>query len=76
MMPLAQPTPGDSRFAKVLKTEEKGSDVNSAAHLINDDYRKRYEAAVIATNGSDFDVAGYQVPGRLVCSCEPARLAV
>ena len=50
MMPLAQPTPGGSRFAKVIKTEEKGSDVNIAAHLINDGYKKRYEAAVIVTN--------------------------
>ncbi len=53
MMPLAQPTPGGSRFAKVIKTEEKGSDVNIATHLINDGYRKRYEAAVIVTNDSD-----------------------
>ena len=53
MMPLAQPTPGGSRFAKVIKTEEKGSDVNIAAHLINDGYKKRYEAAVIVTNDSD-----------------------
>jgi hypothetical protein len=53
MMPLAQPNPGGSRFAKVIKTEEKGSDVNIAAHLINDGYKKRYEAAVIVTNDSD-----------------------
>lgn len=53
MMPLAQPIPGGSRFAKVIKTEEKGSDVNIAAHLINDGYKKRYEAAVIVTNDSD-----------------------
>lgn len=53
MMPLAQPTPGGSRFARVIKTEEKGSDVNIAAHLINDGYKKRYAAAVIVTNDSD-----------------------
>lgn len=53
MMPLAQPTPSGSQFVKVIKTEEKGSDVNIAAHLINDGYKKRYEAAVIVTNDSD-----------------------
>jgi len=53
MMPLAQPILGGSRFVKVIKTEEKGSDVNIAAHLINDGYKKRYQAAVIVTNDSD-----------------------
>ena len=53
MMPLAQPAPGGSKFAKVVKTEEKGSDVNIAAHLINDGYKKEYEAAVLVTNDSD-----------------------
>jgi hypothetical protein len=33
--PLAQPN-GGQRFAQVLKTEEKGSDVNLAVHLVND----------------------------------------
>jgi hypothetical protein len=53
MMPLAQPVQGGPKFAKVIKTEEKGSDVNIAAHLINDGYKKKYEAAVIVTNDSD-----------------------
>ncbi|MCB0229424.1 MAG: NYN domain-containing protein [Anaerolineae bacterium] len=53
MMPLAQPIPGGSKFAKVIKTEEKGSDVNIAAHLINDGYKKEYQTAVIVTNDSD-----------------------
>lgn len=53
MMPLAQPTPDGPRFAKVIKTEEKGSDVNIAAHLINDGYKKQYETAAIVTNDSD-----------------------
>jgi hypothetical protein len=38
-MPLADPVPGGPRFAKVIKTEEKGSDVNIAAQLINDAFR-------------------------------------
>lgn len=53
MMPLAQPAPDGPRFAKVIKTEEKGSDVNIAAHLINDGYKKQYETAAIVTNDSD-----------------------
>ena len=53
MMPLAQPVPGGQRFVRVIKTEEKGSDVNIAAHLINDGYKKEYETAVIVTNDSD-----------------------
>lgn len=51
--PLANPAPGDSKFVKVLKTEEKGSDVNMAAHLINDGYKGRYEVAIVITNDSD-----------------------
>jgi hypothetical protein len=53
MMPLTQPIPGGAKFAKVIKTEEKGSDVNIATHLINDGYKKLYEAAVLVTNDSD-----------------------
>lgn len=53
MMPLAQPAPGGQRFVRVIKTEEKGSDVNIATHLINDGYKSAYETAVIVTNDSD-----------------------
>jgi uncharacterized LabA/DUF88 family protein len=53
MMPLAQPAPGGPKFAKVVKTEEKGSDVNIASHLINDGHKQQYEVAVIVTNDSD-----------------------
>ena len=42
-----------TRTVKVLKTEEKGSDVNLAAHLVNDGHRGRYETAVLITNDSD-----------------------
>ena len=38
---------------KVFKTEEKGSDVNLASHLIHDGYQKDYEQAVLITNDSD-----------------------
>jgi hypothetical protein len=37
----------------VDKTEEKGSDVNLAAHLVRDAFQKNFELAVIITNDSD-----------------------
>jgi uncharacterized LabA/DUF88 family protein len=50
MMPLAQPKTG---YVKVIKTEEKGSDVNLALHLLSDGYKNAYEVAVIVSNDSD-----------------------
>jgi uncharacterized LabA/DUF88 family protein len=38
---------------RVIKTEEKGSDVNIAAHLINDGHKRRYEVAILISNDSD-----------------------
>ena len=52
-MPLAEPEPGGPRFAKVVRTEEKGSDVNIAAHLLNDAYKGAFDVAVLVTNDSD-----------------------
>jgi hypothetical protein len=37
----------------VDKTEEKGSDVNLASHLLRDAFLKRFHVAVIVTNDSD-----------------------
>jgi len=39
----------------VDRTEEKGSDVNIAAHLIHDGCQKHYETAVLVTNDSDLE---------------------
>ena len=50
---LANPAPGEKLYVEVLKTEEKGSDVNLAAHLINDGCKGRYEVAVVISNDSD-----------------------
>ncbi len=50
-MPLANTSP--QAFAQVIKTEEKGSDVNLAVHLLNDGYKNDYESAVMVTNDSD-----------------------
>jgi hypothetical protein len=46
--------PGQPRaFARVIKTEEKGSDVNRATHLLNDAHLSRFEVGVVITNDSD-----------------------
>jgi hypothetical protein len=46
-MPLAGGPPGTRQTARIIKTEEKGSDVNLAAHLLRDGYLGLYEAAVL-----------------------------
>ena len=50
MMPLAGPSGG---YARVIKTDEKGSDVNLATHLLVDGYRNEFEIAIIVSNDSD-----------------------
>jgi hypothetical protein len=53
MMRLANPQLGGPTFAKVVKTEEKGSDVNLATHLLHDARLDRYDTAVLISNDSD-----------------------
>ncbi len=50
MMPLAAPGKG---YQRVIKTEEKGSDVNLATHLLIDGFADAYELAVVVSNDSD-----------------------
>lgn len=52
-MLLANPQPGGPKFATVVKTEEKGSDVNIAAHMVHDGHLGLYDTAVIVSNDSD-----------------------
>jgi uncharacterized LabA/DUF88 family protein len=52
-MPRSDSAPGKLKYVKVIKTEEKGSDVNIATHLLSDGFSSRYQAAVIVTNDSD-----------------------
>lgn len=40
---------------RVFKTEEKGSDVNLASHLIHDAYQDRFDVAAIITNDTDLE---------------------
>jgi hypothetical protein len=52
-MRLATPPQNGSAFVDVIKTEEKGSDVNIGAHLVHDAHLGAFEVAVVITNDSD-----------------------
>ncbi len=52
-MQLALPAGQAQQFAKVIKTEEKGSDVNLATHLLHDAHMGRFDVAVVVSNDSD-----------------------
>lgn len=60
--PLVNPQPGGPKFAEVLRTEEKGSDVNLATYLLADAFRRDADAFVIVSNDSDLTE-----PMRIVC---------
>ena len=51
-LPLVRPA-GNQRTAEVVRTEEKGSDVNLAVHLLNDGWLNAYDCAAVVTNDSD-----------------------
>jgi uncharacterized LabA/DUF88 family protein len=59
-MRLAHPPTNGPATVEVLKTEEKGSDVNIATHLVHDAHSGRFDVAVMVTNDSDL--------------CEPIRV--
>ncbi len=48
-------TPGvyPRKLIRVIRSEEKGSDVNLASHLLMDGFNKVYQAAVVVSNDSD-----------------------
>ena len=52
-MRLANPPKRGSPFVQVIKTEEKGSDVNIASHLLLDAARNAMDCAVLITGDSD-----------------------
>lgn len=52
-MLLADPPLRGPRKAQVVKTEEKGSDVNLAATLLMDGFRRAADTVVIVSNDSD-----------------------
>jgi uncharacterized LabA/DUF88 family protein len=52
-MPLHPPPATGPKTVQVMKSEEKGSDVNLAAYLLVDAFDDEYEAAVVVSNDSD-----------------------
>jgi hypothetical protein len=52
-MLVASPDPDERQFVRVVRTEEKGSDVNLATALVSDAYEERFETAVVISNDSD-----------------------
>ena len=49
--------PGITGTVEVWNTEEKGTDVNLASHLLLDGFRQSYEQAVVISNDSDLALA-------------------
>ncbi len=45
--------PDGTRTVWVMRTEEKGSDVNLASHLIHDAHRGAFEAAAVVSSDTD-----------------------
>ena len=72
--PLARPVPGRA-FETVIKTEEKGSDVNLAVHLLNDAWLDVYDCAVVVSNDSDLAEAmrlvGFHHPSKVIGLVSP-----
>lgn len=54
-LPLAHPQPGGPKTVEVIRTEEKGSDVNLATYLLLDAFRKDCGLAVVVSNDSDLE---------------------
>jgi uncharacterized LabA/DUF88 family protein len=52
-MPLVVAPGQRQTYARVLKTEEKGSDVNLATHLLHDAHMGRFDVGVVVSNDSD-----------------------
>lgn len=52
-MPKVVPPGQPQEYVEVIKTEEKGSDVNLATHLLNDAHHNRFDVAVVISNDSD-----------------------
>lgn len=51
--PLVSSPPGNPQFVEILDSEEKGTDVNLATHLLLDGFDQDYEQAVVVSNDSD-----------------------
>lgn len=78
-MPLANPVPGQSRTVEVIKSEEKGSDVNIATQMMLDACAGDCEAMIVITNDSDltFPISQvrrrFRIPVVVVHPCQGRR---
>jgi uncharacterized LabA/DUF88 family protein len=73
--PLAQPPPP---MAQIIRHEEKGSDINLAAHLMADGFGGEYQAAIVISGDSDFTTPVRMVRekvGRPVGVLNPQRIS-
>lgn len=52
-MPLHPPPGTGERMVTVLRSDEKGSDVNLASYLLLDGFRHEYQQAIVISNDSD-----------------------
>lgn len=53
-------TADPTKFAEIIKTEEKGSDVNLSVELVNDAWRNSFDCAAVVSNDADL-VRGMQI---------------
>jgi uncharacterized LabA/DUF88 family protein len=51
--PLAHPLSGGPTHAEIINSEEKGSDVNLASHLIHDACLDRFDVALVLSQDTD-----------------------
>jgi len=56
LAPLAKPDT-NKKSVKIIKTKEKGSDVNIAVQLLNDAWLNKFDCAVVVSNDSDLSEA-------------------
>jgi uncharacterized LabA/DUF88 family protein len=64
-MPLVVAPGQRQTYARVVKTEEKGSDVNLGTHLLHDAHMGRFDVGVVVSNDSDLLEPIRIVRGRL-----------
>lgn len=51
--PEAMPLTPEPELVRIIKTEEKGSDVNLASHLLNDAWDDNFDVATVVSNDTD-----------------------
>ncbi|MFH1331104.1 MAG: NYN domain-containing protein [Actinomycetota bacterium] len=78
-MPLANPAATGPRTAQVIRTEEKGSDVNLASFLLLDAFERDCDTSVVISNDADLRLPIELVRRRLglkvgIVNPHPARL--